>query len=152
MNFVKRISTIILAAYMLIAMGGLSLFYHFCTCTNTVITSLIVEETCCEHSIPTQGCCDSTDTNECHSESEKGCDCDTNVKIFRVDNTPTPIVIKTLVEDVNLLVFNEIILSFELNSSEQNQSFYIPTFKSPPKSGRDIVIALQKIKIPESLS
>jgi len=152
MKTVKRIATIILAGYMLLAMGGLSVFYHYCTCTNTVIASLMVEDSCCDSTPSEPGCCGATDTNSCHTQSENDCDCDTDVKVFRVDDATTTINNSVIVQDINLLGAVEYLFSRMILASEQKITVVLPTYIPPPIAGKELVIAIHSFKIPEIVS
>lgn len=136
---------------MLVAMGGLSVFYHFCGCTNTISASVLIDESCCDNHIPDNSCCGASDAKSCHSESDHDCDCHTDVVVYKVEEATTALSLPIQVKDITLFVSADILFSFELLINETPVSeFY--SYSAPPLAGRDLVIAYQSIKIPTIIS
>lgn len=151
MNRVNRILSLLFAAYMLVAMGGLSVFYHFCSCTNTLSSSVLIDESCCDNHIPDNSCCETTSAESCHSESENDCDCHTDIVVYKVEEATTALSLPIQVKDITLFVSADILFSFELLIHETPVSEF-NSYSAPPLAGRDMVIAYQCIKIPPVIS
>lgn len=152
MKTINHIVTLILAGYMLIAMGGLNVFYHFCTCMNVASTSLMIEDRCCENSETQNDCCGSHETHSCDSETNHNCDCNTEVKVFRVEDAVIAFNTNILVEDISLLGFVDIYFSNEVFNSNQEINVIPLSFAAPPLAGKELVINFHSFKIPENFS
>jgi hypothetical protein len=151
MKTFKHILAIILAGYMLLAMSGLSVFYHYCGCENRIYTSVIVNEQCCDHSSSEHNCCGESETASCQSDSEHDCDCETEIQVFKVNEVistnASAFVSNTFLQLLFITFFSDCSLQTDL------QSTLIPsTSNAPPIAGRKMVLLFHNIKIPEAVS
>ena len=151
MKTLKHIFAIILAGYMLLAMSGLSVFYHYCECENRNYTSVLIEEKCCDHSSTEHNCCGESETGSCQSDSEHDCDCETEIQVFKVNEVISTntyaFVSNTFLQLLFITFFNDFSLQTDL------QSTVIPsTSDAPPIAGKKLVISFHSIKIPDAVS
>lgn len=152
MKTAKNILTLLLSAYLLLAMGGFSVFHHLCNCSSEARsnTSILVEQSCCSS--------DAVNSTSCHSESntcgEGGCEdcsCETEVEVLETDETLTVEPKRLLSVQTALLA--AILFSDDFATNVNNTDYpvaekYIP----PPKSGKSIVISNHSLKIAHNIS
>ncbi|HOP04828.1 MAG TPA: hypothetical protein PL017_09765 [Tenuifilaceae bacterium] len=151
MKTLKTIFSVSLAAYMLLAMGGFSVFHHYCGCKKQIYTSVIIDDECCDHSSEHHSCCGDSDAGVCHSDSENDCDCETQVQVLKVDefaSNGNNVEVKNPVLFLFLTSFFQEIYSISTPST----GFSIPSCDAPPIWGRMLVISFHSIKIPEAIS
>jgi hypothetical protein len=152
----KSILTILLSGYLILAMGGLSIFHHLCNCSKEESNniSIFIENSCC----PSSGedsmisLSDSEDKS-CGEEGCNECSCETQVEVLSLDYT---IVSEQFSFDFSkfheLTKANYSIQEIILNSQIEDITAFSPDDKSPPKAGKYLVILHQNIKIPFSVS
>ncbi|NHB69783.1 hypothetical protein [Perlabentimonas gracilis] len=148
MKTAKNILTLLLSAYLLLAMGGFSVFHHLCNCSSEARsnTSILVEQSCCSS--------DAVNSTSCHSESntcgEGGCEdcsCETEVEVLAI--TESLIVENIRLTSPSIFLINIFDTVQDVDNSEID-SKPLTSFKdlSPPRPGKSIVISNQCLKIP----
>jgi hypothetical protein len=155
MKTLKKIATLFITLQLVFAVVGFSVYYHICSCKNTITASVLVEESCCDHHKPVaNSCCENeskSETPSCHNKSEKDCKCKTEVKVLGIDNSFTPsytfVNFQPIGVDTNI----------DINSSDSepiinNISLYQFTVEPPPKWGKALVISHCSLKIPVHIS
>jgi hypothetical protein len=150
MKRTKDLLTIILSGYMLLAMGGFSVFHHLCNCTaeSKLSTSLLVEQSCCAaNSAEPINCHSNSDTSSCGASECDDCSCETEVEVLTVNESLTVENIRLTTPSIYLI--NIFSIAQEIDNSEIN-STPLTSFKdlSPPRPGKSIVISNQCLKIP----
>lgn len=155
MKTLKKIATLFITLQLVFAVVGFSVYYHICSCKNTITASVLVEESCCDHHKPVaKSCCENESNNEtpsCYNKSEKDCKCKTEVKVLGIDNSFTPsytfVNFQPIGVDTNI-EFNSIICEPVNDNLNLNQV----TVEPPPKWGKALVISHCSIKIPFHVS
>ncbi|HCX99793.1 MAG TPA: hypothetical protein DG754_06595 [Bacteroidales bacterium] len=151
MKTAKSILTILLSGYLILAMGGLSIFYHLCNCSieeeknNTLV---FLEQSCCSSSIPEPAVCRSdTHQNSCaDSDCESG-NCTTEVELLTLNETLTVESNRLSAPIQSLFTIYDI--AQEINYSKAiSKSIVYNKNLPPPRFGRSIVILHQCLKIP----
>jgi hypothetical protein len=155
MKTLKKIVTLFITLQLVFAVVGFSVYYHICSCKNTITASILIEDSCCEHNkSAAKSCCESENHSEkpsCHNKSDKNCNCKTEVKVLGIDNSFTPSY--TFVNfqpngvDTNF-DYNSIICEPVNDNSILNQI----TVEPPPKWGKALVISHCSLKIPFHIS
>lgn len=151
MKRVKHILNILLSAYLIVAMGGLIVFNHICSCNKETTISFFVESSCCGAEINALSC--NLQGGTCGNNQCEDCACETEVATYSVDET-----IASSKAKVKLSVQknpNTAILSFNilLASIEKNETATADQHEKPPAiSGKKLVIQYHSLKIPESIS
>jgi hypothetical protein len=152
MKKAKIILSVILAIYMLMAMGGLSLYNHMCSCKGKQITSVLIDKSCCQDTAEHDACHSDSHHNSCEDNTCGTCNCETQIEILKVENSiPTEQTISFI------KVYQQIFLKalFTDNFFEFAQDikpFFSNEGKPPPLTGKFIVILYQNLKIPLLIS
>lgn len=155
MKTLKKIATLFITLQLVFAVVGFSVYYHICSCKNTITASVLVEDSCCEvHKPVAKSCCENeskSETPSCHNKSEKDCKCKTEVKVLGIDNSFTPSY--TFVNFQPIGVDTNIdINSIDSEPIINNISLYQFTVEPPPKWGKALVISHCSLKIPFHIS
>lgn len=155
MKTLKKIVTLFITLQLVFAVVGFSVYYHICSCKNTITASILIEDSCCEHNkSAAKSCCESENHSEkpsCHNKSDKNCNCKTEVKVLGIDNSFTPsytfVNFQPIGIDTNVdfkTIVSELITS--------NVTLYQFTVEPPPKWGKALVISHCSLKIPFHIS
>lgn len=153
MKTAKQIFAILLSSYLLITLSGFSIFYHYCSCQSVATTSLLYEYSCCqtEKNIE-QSCC--TQTKTCCENPCDSCGCETEVKTYKVNDTlPSSGKYRMVVPTLRLYLAATFNLQFDFTPKDSNPtSCIISDDISPQKSGKQLIILQNKLKIPYPIS
>jgi len=149
MKTLKKILTLFVSLQLVVAVAGMSVYSHNCSCTNTVKNTFLVENSCCDHAIPAaKSCCEKT-APTCNAHGD--CGCQTEVKVFSLNQ---PFIQAPSLSKVELKEFEfeivEIYIPVEIPTLS-NYTLNLST-EPPPLSGFEITIALCSLKIPIHLS
>jgi hypothetical protein len=154
MKIIKHISTILLSFYLILAMGGLSIFHHMCSCNSNVTTSIIVENSCCSgNTVEPVSCHADSEHNTCSDSSCDDCNCETEVEFLSINETITVDQYRITESSISYSSAIKSFVSFNaLNTDKRKdpQGFIEDT--SPPLTGKFIVILFQSLKIPSHIS
>jgi len=154
MKLLKHISTIVLSFYLILTMGGLSIFHHMCSCNSSVTTSVLVESSCCSNNNHESLACHSeSEHNSCSDSSCNDCNCETEVEYLSISETLTVDHYRITPSSFTFLSALKSFLA--INSTETTDRVNNPVFfedTSPPLSGKYIVILHQSLKIPSLIS
>ncbi len=156
MNKLVHISiSYFLATLMIVFTAGVPVFEHYCSCSNQKISSFFVEVTCaetgeascCDNSEDKSSCCSTP--KECCGEASQceieGC-CQTNSEVIKIDSEYQVSVHKTGIDGI--LFFITIAFAEVLNSGNEPITVEpIFTDPSPPLFGRQLLTAIQQLKI-----
>lgn len=149
-----QIFSFLLSGYMVLAMGGLSIFHHFCNCKSEVSTSVIIEQSCCSPSpVEPKGCLSNSERSTCGENGCDDCNCETQVEILTIDFTIAPNQASSTI--LRIFQFTTQNIELEEKIADNHSNITIQTVsedKSPPKAGRFLLILYQNIKIPFSVS
>lgn len=156
-NLSQNILSAFLVTLMLAFTVGVSVYQHYCACTNQQIASIFIErtcdvthgETCCASgSTPKEDCCSEESNKNC--EHENNCDihgcCKTDIDIIQIENkyrAPEKQTIGFNLIPAEVLIVADIIADSETKLISEN--FYTDT--SPPIYGRKFLIAVHQLKI-----
>ncbi|MFO8022238.1 MAG: hypothetical protein R6U65_07215 [Perlabentimonas sp.] len=146
MKRVKHILNILLSGYLLVVMGGLTVFTHTCSCNNKTSTSLYVENSCCSGEHETSTC--EAPGGTCEANSCNKCTCKTKVEVYTTDHTITSEIKTNILARQTLRTIINSTIKFELPKNIVTSSFQEFKEKVPPKAGRYLHILFQNLKIP----
>ena len=150
---VKQILTLFLGLYLLIAMGGFSLYHHICSCNNSVSTSIIAEASCCETTSDGEQSCSSHSQASCHENGCGDCSCETIVEVLVTDYTITSEAKSTSISKlIQYATAKSTVLVAKMPAQLKLQTLDEFEDKSPPKAGKALVILHQSLKIPHTIS
>jgi len=153
----QKILSLFLVTLMIAFTVGVSVYKHYCGCSNQQISSLFVEvtcgsnhgETCCSaEPVLTHSCCGEGSQNNCEHDSScdvDGC-CKTNLEIIQIESEYQ--VSQEKPAAPNLAVLQAIIVSDVFTDTETKlfaESFYTDT--SPPFYGRQFLTAVHQLKL-----
>jgi len=152
MNRLKSIFTILLSFHLVLAMGGLSLYHHICSCSPEPksSTSIIIEKNCCSSINDDSEICHAS--KDCNGSECNQCSCETEVKTLTVDKT---ILVDNIKIEINRneLLLNPVADFLQLTENDNSKIlFSTENDESPPKQGKQIVILHQSLKIPPHTS
>lgn len=157
MKTLKKIATLFVTLQLVFAVVGFSVYYHICSCKNTITASVLVEESCCEHHKQVaKNCCESeseskNEASSCHNKSHSDCNCKTEVKALSIDNSFTPSY--TFVNFQPIGIENNIdFRSIVCETFNDNINLSRVTQEPPPKWGKALVISHCSLKIPFHVS
>ncbi|MDD2197698.1 MAG: hypothetical protein PHW91_10985 [Bacteroidales bacterium] len=150
MKTAKSILTILLSGYLILAMGGLSVFYHLCNCSieEKNHTLVFLEQSCCSSDVPEPNVCHN-DTNQTTYTDEdcENCNCTTEFELLSLNETLT-VESNRLSAPIQFL-FTIYDIAQEINYSKaKSKSIVYNKDLPPPRSGRSIAILYQCLKIP----
>ncbi|MBE0661324.1 MAG: hypothetical protein IH597_02555 [Bacteroidales bacterium] len=155
-NFTQKITSLFLVALMLAFTVGISVYEHYCGCSDQKIASVFVEVTCSDNqgesccsakAVETKSCCSESSHNTCEHESScdvDGC-CKTNIEIIQIDSEYQ--VSQEKATALELSVLMAIIVSDIISDTETKiiaESFY--SDPSPPVYGRQFLTAVHQLK------
>lgn len=152
--FLKIAVALPLAAILIVASSGLTIFLHHCNCEGKTEISIYSEVGCDMHTTNNvqHGCCDFEDV-EVISDESGSCGCN-NEQVSIKLNDVVPVVstsisfIKILVAVVEQNVHTE-----KLITPENSQKFYTESDTPPPLLwGKALLISLNSLKISDTLS
>jgi hypothetical protein len=150
---VKQILTLFLGLYLLMAMGGFSLYHHICSCNNSVSSSIFAEASCCETTSNGEMSCSTHSQTSCDENGCGDCSCETIVEVLATDYTITS---EAKSGSVSKLIQYSAAKSTVLvaNQPAQLKLQTLDEFedKSPPKAGKELVILHQSLKILHTIS
>ncbi len=156
MKYVKHIATIVLSLYLILAMSGLGIFHHLCSCSldSKSKTSLIVEQNCCSQTNSLNEICHSAaEANTCGADECNDCNCETEVEVLTIDETLIAESIRINPDLSNHVMVVLFAIHSQLEITEKLASSGNPIdTKAPPKSGKEINIFFQSLKIPHHIS
>jgi len=156
-NTAQKILSLFLVVLLLAFTVGISVYEHFCNCSNQRIASIFVEVTCGDNNgqtccssppVAVQSCCieDSQSTSEHESNCDvEGC-CKTNLEVFQIESEYQVSQGKINAPDLSVLV--AILVSDIICDAENKlfaESFY--SDPSPPVYGRQFLTAVHQLKI-----
>lgn len=146
----KSILTILLSGYLILAMGGLSVFHHLCNCSleEKNNTSIFLEQSCCSSDISEPIVCHSNNNqNTCGDKDCDNTNCETEVELLTVNESIT--VETNRLTTPSIYLINTFSADQDIDYSEIDSKSLI-SFKdlSPPRPGKSIVIFNQCLKIP----
>ena len=153
MKNAKNILTLIIGGYFLLAAGGLSLFHHLCSCNSEVITSVIVEQSCCSVSHDaTTSCHADRESNSCGEDGCENCNCETQIEVLAIDETIN--VENTRISIPSITLFASLWNAYNVDFETEVESKQLCDidYSLPPITGKHIIILHQSIKIPGSIS
>lgn len=136
---------------------GVSVYEHYCGCSDQRIASVFVEvtcsdshgESCCsDQAVETPSCCSETSQNTCEHDSICDIDvcCKTNIEIIQIESEYQISQEKLAAPDQAVL--NAIVVSDIFTDTETKlfaESFYTDT--SPPVYGRQFLTAVHQLKL-----
>lgn len=156
MKYVKHIATVVLSMYLILAMGGLGIFHHLCKCSpeSKSKTSLIVEQSCCSQAnSSSESCHSSAETITCSDDECNNCKCETEIEVLTIDETLIAESIRINPSFSNHVMVVLFALHSQLETTEKLvSSCYTIDDPAPPKSGKEIHIFSQSLKIPQQIS
>jgi hypothetical protein len=153
MKSTKQIFALIIAGYLFLVLGGLSVFHHTCSCNNKISTSIIVENSCCDSHQKHNSCSSNSSNNSCSDSACKECGCKTEVETYAVDETIIVNNSKQVPVRFEYLTLIHTDRNFPEAELAADNTLRLDKFdKSPPDSGKNIVILHQSIKIPFPIS
>jgi hypothetical protein len=156
-SFTQKIISFFLVTLMLAFTVGVSVYEHYCGCSNQKIASVFLEvtcadkqgETCCSStSTAVKSCCPDHTQNTCGHEQAcegDGC-CKTNIEIIQIDSEYQ--VSQEKNSAPNLTALLAIIVSEtipDIESKSFAESFYADP--SPPVYGRQFLTAVHQLKL-----
>jgi hypothetical protein len=154
MKFAKHISTILLSFYLILAMGGLSIFHHMCSCSSSITSSILVENSCCSSKIVEPLSCHAdAEHNSCSDGSCDDCNCETEIEILSLNETITVDQYRITESSISYSSAIKSFVSFNALNTDKEESprgYLFDT--SPPLTGQFIVILFQSLKIPSHIS
>ena len=154
MKIVKNILIILISAYFVLAIGGLSIFHHLCSCNSQVITSVLVEQSCCSntHAEPSS-CHPSNEDGSCGEDGCENCSCETQVEVLAIEESITIENNRISIPSITLFTLLWNANNIDLQETEvESKSLATIDNSLPPKTGKHIVILHHNIKIPFSIS
>lgn len=153
----KNTAFIFLAAMLIMATGGYSIYHHICHCAGESTASIFIESACDHEDMgATAGCCDTHQAETCCSHDKEGnasnvchagdC-CNTSVTFLKISDNFT-----VSLEKISLkftMSFISILFGHEILSGEQVLAYFQPetTDIPPPPSGTELIISLHQLKI-----
>jgi hypothetical protein len=152
MKNAKIIFSVLLAMYMLLAMGGLSLYNHICNCKGELITSILIDISCCQDEHESNACHSDHNHNSCESDECNSCNCETQVEVLKVDNSILADYTVNFVKTFQLIDHKYIFDSITISIFQDIKTLVTDEGKSPPQTGKHIVILHQSLKIPPHIS
>jgi hypothetical protein len=162
MKVLKQISVLLFSILLVFATGGIGLFQHYCSCSETLSQSVLVENIDChdDHhcSVAIENkpisCCsagsDETFQHDMMCDNDHHC-CKTDYKFLKTDNTDyyTPNK-KSFKSILALLKVSEILIE----ENETEPSYFQKINHDPPAApfGRDLIISMRQLKIASPLA
>ncbi len=156
-NITQKIIALFLVALMLVFTAGVSVFEHYCSCSDQRIASVFVEVTCSDNhgesccSVKANefsSCCSDSSHNNC--EHENICDvedcCKTEIDIIQIESEFQVSQEKITAPELSVLL--AIIVSNTVSDTESKlvaESFY--SDPSPPVYGRQFLTAVHQLKL-----
>jgi len=155
-TFTQKILSLFLVAFMLAFTVGISVYEHYCSCSDQRIASVFVEltcndnhnESCCStKAIKASSCCSNSSHNT--SDHESSCDvdgcCKTEIEIIQIDSEYQVSQEKISAPDLSVLM--AIIVSDVITDTETKlfaESFY--SDPSPTVYGLQFLTAVHQLK------
>jgi hypothetical protein len=154
MKLLKHISTIVLSFYLILTMGGLSIFHHMCSCSSSVTTSVLVESSCCSsNTVEPISCHADSENSSCSDSSCDDCNCETEVEFLSISETLTVDHYRITASSISYLSAIKsflVINALSTDKEETPRGYLFDT--SPTLTGQFIVILHQSLKIPSHIS
>ena len=156
-TFTQKITSLFLVTLMLAFTVGVSVYEHYCSCSDQRIASVFVEvtcgdkqgETCCSSSAAKEiSCCSAYPENSCEHGTTcdvDGC-CKTEIEIIQIQSEYHVSQEKLTAPDLSVLL--AIIVSEIISDTETKlfaESFY--SDPSPPVYGRQFLTAVHQLKL-----
>jgi hypothetical protein len=162
MNVIKKISVLLFSILLVFATGGIGLFQHYCSCSDTISQSVLVEKTDCHDDHH----CSVAIVNEPISYCSAGpseplqhdvmCNndhqcCKTDYKFLKTDNTDYTTPNKKSFKSIVALLM---VLEIKIEEKETEPSYFQKINHDPPAApyGRDLIISMQQLKIASPLA
>lgn len=155
-NLIQKILSLFLVALMLAFTVGISVYEHYCSCSDQRIASVFVEVTCSDNqsesccsvkAVKASSCCSNSSHNT--SEHKSNCDvdgcCKTEIDIIQIDTEYQ--VSQEKITAPNLSVLLAVIVSDILDTETKlfAESFYSDPFL--PVYGRQFLTAVHQLKL-----
>jgi hypothetical protein len=155
-NLTQKILSLFLVTLMLAFTVGVSVFEHYCACSNQRISSVFVEvscsseqgESCCSaRAVESVSCC--SEASPIGSQHESNCDvdgcCKTNIEIIQIESEYQVSQEKITAPELSVLMA---ILVSELSSETETELFTESFYSdpSPPVYGRQFLTAVHQLK------
>jgi hypothetical protein len=153
----QKITSFFLVSLMLAFTVGISVYEHYCSCSDQRIASVFIEVTCSDNqsesccsakAVETFPCCSNSSHNT--SEHESSCDvdvcCKTEIEIVQIDSEYQISQERLTAPDLSVLL--AIIVSDIFSDNEtklHTESFY--SDPSPPVYGRQFLTAVHQLKL-----
>lgn len=156
-NSAQKILSLFLVVLLLAFTVGISVYEHFCNCSNQRIASIFIEvtcadnngETCCSHEpLTTASCCGESSQSSCEHETSctaEGC-CKTESNLIQIETEYQV----SQAEAVGFGLFVvKIVAETAINPEPEINSFIegYYTDTSPPVYGRQFLTAVHQLKI-----
>ena len=147
-QFSVIVGNVILLIAFLWATAGITVYSHYCSLSDSVNSSLFIEDADCGHHVKraaAQSCCE--EQKSCSSETNDTDCCATQKQVFKIaslfnipDQNKKIIVIDVVLLEHSLIKFKE---ADELNSEE------LPNTENQPPGiyGKELLLAIQQKKI-----
>ena len=150
-RFVRNTVSLLLAAIVLIATSGFTVFHHSCQTTQTSELSIIIPDFSCDHfqnpvEKAVHSCCSTTEPPENNSCGADNC-CDTEAYLVKLDITFKAIDFNKKVVFTTLIQHIKTTYKIEDPGAEFTH-IIVSNNLSPPKAGKDLHIFLHQLNIP----
>jgi hypothetical protein len=156
-NLTQKIMSFFLVTLMLAFTVGISVYEHYCSCSDQRIASVFVEVTCSDnHSescctakvVEISSCCSEATQNTCGHENScdvDGC-CKTEIDIIQIDTEYQVSQEKITAPDLSLLLA---IIGSDIFSDTETKLFAEGFYSdpSPPVYGRQFLTAVHQLKL-----
>jgi hypothetical protein len=148
----KKFSVIITSVVLLVAFlwasTGVTVYSHYCSLSDSVNTSLFIDDADCEHhteQATTQSCC--VEKKSCSSEMNDTDCCATQKQVFRIASLfNLPDQNKKLI-DIKVAVTEHILKDFEETEDFNSRIIQNTELRPPDIYGKELLIAIQQQKI-----
>lgn len=147
----STIQAFTLSLLIVLLSGGVSVFYHWCSCTDTAKVSILTDIACCKHSSAPDSCNDSTLVGSNSLKTHLECGCETSFRMLVVEDLAS--VRSAFFDKFSAVALVELgkdpsLPQPQLSCAEEC------LLRQPPPSiwGKQLLIATQSLKIPHSLS
>ena len=152
-TLIHRISSILMALFVLISTSGFMIYERQCECSNTISTALFIDhyKDCCQHEAPS--CCDEQQHSCNHGDADSDQDCcESSPRYFRI-NIPVnlPVQAQSVTESFKLVQTHSVLQAENL-TEENGQVIEITESPPPILQGTRLILYLHQLKIAPPLS
>lgn len=156
-EMIKKIISNLLIVLILALTIGISVFRHYCACSNTLTTSILVEPDCishqnhlCEHNYDAseQSCCShiapkaTNDQEQC--DASDCCKTDKKFLIIETEYQPSSFKLSEIQHYILVSLVGELLKN---PADKEVKLFAIYTDQPPPIFGRKLLTAMHQLKI-----